>query len=142
MSEKKHILVSACLLGENCKWNAQNNLDEKVIKLKEQYDLVPVCPEVLGGLTTPRNPAEQKGDKVYDNLGNDVTAQFSGGAQKSLELARANNCKMAILKAKSPSCGTKKVYDGTFTKSLTDGNGVTAKLLIENGITVLNESEL
>ena len=95
----------------------------------------------MGGLSTPRNPAEQKGDKVFDNHGNDVTDAFEKGAKECLELAKKYNCKQAVLKAKSPSCGSKKIYDGTFSKNLIDGNGVTAKLLQENGIQVYTENE-
>ena len=139
---KPNILISVCLLGENCNWKAKNYFNEQVAKLKEKYNFIPICPEVMGGLTIPRNPAEQQGDKVFDNQGNDVTEQFIKGAKKCLEIAKANNCNIAILKSKSPSCGKGKVYDGTFTNNFINGDGVTAKLLIENGIEVFTDDEV
>ena len=139
---KENVLVSTCLLGKRDKYNGYDNLSEQVVALKSKYNFIPVCPEVIGGLSTPRNPAEQQGDKVIDNQGNDVTLQFVDGAKKVLAIAQKHNCTKAILKAKSPSCGANKVYDGTFTKTLIDGHGVTAKLLIDNGIQVFNENDI
>lgn len=135
------ILVSACLLGTPCRYDGQSKPDERVLKLSKLYKLIPVCPEVEGGLKTPRIPAEIVGDKVMRRDGADITESYQRGANYALELAKANNCKVAILKAKSPSCGKDYIYDGTFTKSLIRGDGVCAKLLKNNGIMVLTENE-
>lgn len=139
---KKNIIISACLLGERCRYDGESKPCNSLEKLKDKYNFIAVCPEVMGGLKTPRNPSEICGDKVMDEYGNDNTAAYLKGAQKTLDIAKQNNCKMAILKAKSPSCGKGEIYDGTFSKKLTHGNGVTAKMLIENGITVLTEDEI
>lgn len=137
-----NILVSACLLGENCKWNGRNNAREHIIILKEKYNLIPFCSEVLGGLPTPRIPAEIRGNKIINQIELDVTKYFTRGAQRALEIAKKNNCKYAILKDHSPSCGVNKIYDGTFSRQLTDGMGVTAKLLTKNHIQVFGDDEI
>lgn len=139
---KENIIVSACLLGERCRYDGQSKPCHNLDKLKDKYNFIAVCPEVIGGLKTPRNPSEICGDKVMDKEGNDNTIAYLKGAEKTLEIAKENNCKMAILKAKSPSCGKGKIYDGTFSKKLVDGNGVTAKLLTQNGVVVLTEDEI
>lgn len=136
------ILVSACLLGENVKYDGGNNKNPLVIDLLEKYEIVPFCPEVEGGLSVPRNPSEQKEDKVYMNNGKDVTEQFQKGAQLALNICKYLGIKIAVLKARSPSCGNKQVYDGSFSHTLKDGMGVTAELLTKNGILVINEEEL
>lgn len=140
MMEK--IAVSACLLGVNCKYSGGNNKNEAVLRLRERYELVPVCPESFGGLPIPREPSEIRGGRVFARSGSDVTAAFQYGAQKALEKALENGCKTAVLKERSPSCGYGKIYDGTFTGSLTDGNGIAAALFAENGIAVLGESRV
>lgn len=137
-----NILVSACLLGENCKWNGRNNAREHIIKLKEKYNLIPFCAEVLGGLPTPRIPAEIRGNKVYNQVELEVTQFFTRGAQRALEVAINNKCKYAILKDHSPSCGVTKVYDGTFSRTLVEGQGMTAKLLTKNKIKVFGDDEV
>lgn len=137
-----NILVSACLLGVNCKYDGGNNLREEVKKLADKHNLVPFCPEVYGGLTTPRIPSERLGDKVINKEGCDVTAYFIRGAEEALRVAKTFDCKYAIFKAKSPSCGCGKIYDGSFTGTLTDGDGVTAELLRKHGIIVINEDEI
>jgi len=137
-----NILVSACLLGVNCKYDGKNNLREEVKALMASHTLVPFCSEVYGGMPTPRIPSERRGDKVINAKGHDVTEYFYKGAEEALKLAKDFNCKYAILKAKSPSCGYGKIYDGSFTGTLTDGDGVTAELLRKHGITVLTENEL
>jgi len=137
---KENILISACLLGETCRYDGRGCLAPDIEKLKAKYNLIPICPEVLGGLATPRNPAEQKFGKVFDNQGNDVTNAFVSGAQQCLEIARKHNCKIAILKSKSPSCGFGQIYDGTFSRRLVSGNGITAKLLHGNGIKIYTEN--
>ena len=134
---KEKVLVSACLLGVDCKYNGGNNYDEEIFKELEKYELIPVCPEIFGGLSTPRKPSEIVGDKVINNEGLDVTNSFKRGAEETLELAKKLGVKKAILKAKSPSCGNGKIYDGTFTGTIIDGDGITTKLLKENGIEVI-----
>lgn len=137
-----NILVSACLLGENCKWNGRNNSREHIIKLKEKYNLVPFCAEVLGGLPTPRIPSEIRGNKVINQIELEVTKYFKRGAERTLEIAKNNHCKYAILKDHSPSCGVNKVYDGTFSRQLIDGQGMTAKLLKKNNIKIFADDEV
>lgn len=137
-----NILVSACLLGENCKWNGRNNARDHIIKLKEKYNLIPFCSEVLGGLPTPRIPSEIRGNKVINQIELDVTKYFTRGAQRALEIAINNHCKYAILKSRSPSCGVNKVYDGTFSKTVIEGQGITTKLLKKNKIQVFSDEEV
>ena len=136
-----NVLVSACLLGENCKYNGGNNYVEGLPEdlLGEGISVVAVCPEREGGLPTPRVPAERVGDKVMNKNGEDVTEQFLAGANAALELAKKHRCKAAVLKSNSPSCGCGWIYDGTFTGTLVKGDGVTAQLLRRNGIVVYNE---
>jgi len=136
-----NVLVSACLLGENCKYNGGNNHVQGVSDIPETSGirLIPFCAETAGGLPTPRIPAERVGDCVINKNGEDVTAQFMTGAQAALAMAKKHNCKAAILKKNSPSCGCGTIYDGTFSGVLVDGNGVTAQLLLENGIIIYNE---
>lgn len=140
-----NILVSACLLGVNCRYNGGNNIIEKIIKLKEKHNIIPICPEQLGGLATPREPSEIniKNDKmiVISNSGNDLTKEFLNGAEESLRIAKMFNCKVAILKERSPSCGTKMIYDGKFNGNIIDGMGIAAKLFLENGIKLYNEND-
>lgn len=135
-------IVSACLIGVNCKYNNENNENELVINFLKDKKFIPVCPEQLGGLKTPRDPAEIIGDKVIDINGIDVTYNFKKGAKETLKIARACNCKIAILKEKSPSCGVKKIYDGSFSDRIIYGEGVTSRLLKENGIEVMSENEI
>ncbi len=144
--EKGKILVSACLVGFECRYDGRNNINDNIVELVKQGRAIPVCPEQLGGLATPRSPAEIKTEdgmtKVYDINGVDVTDMFSAGAVKTLELAELYGIKAAILKSRSPSCGCGKVYSGHFDGSLTDGDGITAKLLKDNGIDVICDDEL
>lgn len=135
--QKEKILVSACLLGINCKYDGGNNYSKEVEDFLKNYEAIPICPEVMGGLSTPRVGAEQQGDKVFTREGKDVTAQFVKGAEQCLLLAKKFNIKKAVLKARSPSCGSGKIYDGTFTHTIVDGDGVTAKLLKENGVEII-----
>lgn len=134
---KEKILVSACLLGINCKYDGGNNYQEEIDEFLKNYDVIPICPEIYGGLPTPRHPSEIKDDKVVSDLGEDVTANFKKGAEETLKLAKKYHVKKALLKAKSPSCGNGKIYDGTFTRQLIDGDGITTKLLKENGIEII-----
>ena len=139
-----NILVSHCLLGAPCRYDGQSIPAPELERLREAgHTLVPVCPEVLGGMSTPRVPAEvQKDGQVMDRPGKNVTLAYLSGAHQALAIARQHNCTMAILKAKSPSCGSRKIYDGTFTGTLIPEQGVTARLLKQAGITILDESEL
>lgn len=137
----KKILCSACLLGINCKYNSGNNANAKVLELAKKEILVPVCPEQLGGLPTPRPRSCRKGDKVIDELGNDKTDAFVRGAQEVLQIAKGLNIREAILKQKSPSCGCGKIY-ADFGGRIIDGDGITAELLNRNGIKIISEEEL
>ena len=141
---KCKILVSACLYGFCCRYDGKSNLlkDKSFLALKNAGRLVPVCAEELGGLSTPRIPSEIKGDRVFSKEGIDVTAKFELGAKKALEIAKKNNVRVAILKEGSPSCGSKRIKDGTFTDTNISGEGVLARMLIENGIPVFNENEV
>jgi len=140
--DAKMIIVSACLAGINCRWDGEARPNPKIIEMIKAGKAIPVCPEQLGGLPTPRTPSEQKGDKVFAKDGNDVTVQFRKGAEEILKIAKMINCNQAIFKSKSPSCGCGKIYDGSFFGKLIDGDGVTAKLLKENNIKVITEEEI
>jgi uncharacterized protein YbbK (DUF523 family) len=146
------IIVSACLCGINCKYDGENNYNEKIAQLLKEGKAIPVCPEQLGGQSTPRAAHEivnGTGADVLDGsarvLGpdgdDDVTGQFLKGAQETLKIATDCSIKTAILKARSPSCGFGKIYDGTFTDAKIDGNGVAAELLVRNGIKIYTEEE-
>ena len=139
---KPKILVSGCLYGFCCKYNGQSNLlkDKTFMMLKNSGCLIPVCPEELGGLGTPRVPSELKDGKVINKAGKDVTANFEDGARKALEIAKKNGVRVAILKQGSPSCGCKQIYDGPFSGKKINGEGVFARMLIENGIPVFDET--
>lgn len=136
------ILVSACLLGEKCRYDGELKPNQNVIDILSQYECVKVCPEVMGGLPTPRKPSEIACGRVKMVDGTDVTREYKLGAELALAKAREQGCKIAVLKARSPSCGKGLVYDGTHTAALTKGDGVTARLLMDNGITVLDETEI
>lgn len=139
-----NVLVSMCLLGTYCRYNGERKEDAGVLSLlqKKGLTLIPVCPEQLGGLPTPRMPSEQSGGRVLDKTGADRTESFVNGAKEVLRLAKLYDCKAAILKERSPSCGSNVVYDGTFQGVRVFGDGVCAGLLKKNGITVFGESEL
>ena len=137
----KPILVSACLLGEPCRYDGKSKPCPAVLSLRSTHRLIPVCPEVAGGLPTPRTPSEIVGDRVLMRDGRDVTEEYQKGAREALALALTHECDTAILKERSPSCGCGRIYDGTFSGTLKNGNGITAALLLENGIRVLGESE-
>ena len=136
------VLVSACLLGTACRYDGQSKVHPLAAALLKKHTAIPVCPEILGGLSTPRPPAERKGNGVVTESGADVTENYHRGAQEVLKLARLCGCAVAILKERSPACGAGEIYDGSFTHTLTEGYGVAAELLQENGIRVLGESEL
>lgn len=136
------ILVSACLLGENCKYSGGNNKNDKVIALGKKHKLIPICPECFAQLPIPRPPAEIVGYKVFNKLGEDITEQFKDGAEKTLYVAEEAGCQTAVLKERSPSCGFGEIYDGSFTGKTIRGNGITAQLLYDNGITIYGESNV
>ena len=138
----KKILISRCLAGYNCRYDGGGCLNENAAHLCEEYELIPVCPEEDGGLPTPRTPAEIRGGRVITRDGRDVTAEYERGAQAALAAAIENKVEFAVLKARSPSCGSGGIYDGSFTGALVPGDGVTAALLKKNGIRVITEEEL
>lgn len=134
---KEKILVSACLLGINCKYNGENNYSKEIDDFLKDYEVIPICPEIMGGLPTPRVPAERLGNKVITKDDIDITKEYIKGANKCLFLAKKYNIKKALLKLRSPSCGVDKIYDGTFSHTIIDGDGVTAELLKNNGIEII-----
>lgn len=136
------IMVSACLAGENCKYNGGNNRNDKVLRLVEENDIITVCPEQLGGLPTPRVPSEIKDGIVTAKDGKIVDPEFRAGAQKCLEIAMREQPELIILQSRSPSCGVKQRYDGSFTGTLTDSPGITAELLIRHGFYVMDVEDL
>jgi uncharacterized protein YbbK (DUF523 family) len=143
------ILVSTCLLGVNCRYDGGSKQIERLLELAAMGELIPVCPEQLGGCPTPRPPCEICGGsgkdvlegnaRIQSTMGTDISDKFIRGAQETLELAKAFGIQKAVLKARSPSCGFGQIYDGTFSSTLIDGNGVTAELLNRNGIEILSE---
>jgi len=139
---KEKLLVSACFVSDGYKYDGTNNINDEILKLQDKYEFVLVCPEVYGGLNTPRKPSEGLNGKVFMNDGTDVTEEFKKGALKSLEKALNNGVKRALLKAKSPSCGYGKIYDGSFSHTVVDGNGVFVQLLLENNILVYTEEDI
>lgn len=143
-----HILVSACLIGRNCKWDGGNNRNGKILDFMKEMEgkavFHQICPEQMGGLSTPRPASEicALNGRVINTEGADVTKGFEKGAALALQAAKEHGCTLAILKERSPSCGSHGVYDGTFSKTLTDGMGKAARLLSQNGIRVIGESEI
>lgn len=145
-------IVSACLIGNNCRYDGRNNYNKKLNELLIKGLLIPVCPEQMGGMTTPREPHEIIGGTGADVLegrarvisikGSDSTINFIKGAEETLKLAKNINASAALLKSKSPSCGVGRIYDGTFSKTLINGNGVTAELLLINNIKVFTEEDI
>ena len=137
-----NILVSACLLGEPCRYDGKSKPNAEVISLSKKHNLIPVCPERDGGLSIPRDPCERIGDKVLTKEGKDCTKEYQKGAEIALDLCKKHSCKYAVLKLNSPSCGCRGIYDGTFTRTLVqDKKGVAAELLENSGIIVLGEDE-
>ncbi|HWQ59025.1 MAG TPA: DUF523 domain-containing protein [Clostridia bacterium] len=137
------ILVSACLLGVNCRYNAKRiPVSAKMERLSQKHELVPFCPESYSGLATPREPSEIRNGRVYARDGRDVTENFARGAVEALALSQFLGCDCAVLKEKSPSCGSGKVYDGSFSGKLVDGDGFAAAALKRAGIPVYGESRL
>lgn len=137
-----NILVSSCLLGLNCRFDGKGILSNDIMKLKNKYSIIPFCPEIYGGLPTPREPAEKQGGKVITKSGKDVTSNYISGAKEALNLCKLFDCKIAVLKENSPSCGYHQIHNGKFDGGLVEGNGITAQLLSSNGIIVLGESQI
>lgn len=142
MKTSKKIVVSACLAGINCKYDSGNNVNSKILKLLEEDKIVLICPEELGGMSTPRIASEIVNGKVLSKTGIDVTKEFNLGAVRALKTARSVNADTAILQQRSPSCGSKLIYDGTFTRKLIKGQGITTKLFQDNGIKVLTIDDI
>ena len=138
LSKYSCVAVSACLLGQNCKYNGENNYSAKLEKMLCGKKIIAVCPEVMGGLRTPRKPCEIKNGKVQTADGQDVTAHFKRGAELALNVVQQNGAQAVVLQSRSPSCGAKQIYDGTFSKKLIQGKGVFAKLLSDNGIEIID----
>jgi len=139
--------ISSCLLGVNCKYNGSNNFNELISKVAQKYNIVPMCPEYDSLLPTPRPPSEIKilidgTKKVYSKTGEDLTQKFKMGAEATLTKVLSNEIELVIMKQRSPSCGVGKIYDGTFSGKVIDGNGVAAQLLIDNGIKVITEENI
>jgi len=141
---REKLLISACLLGEPCRYDGVGKpLPAKMLaRLAVRYELLPVCPEQLGGLATPRPPAERRGERVVTRDGGDVTAAYAAGAAATLRLARENGCRLAVLKERSPSCGLGEIHNGRFDGGLAAGSGMTAELLEANGVRIVGESGL
>ena len=142
VSMKPRLLVSACLLGVNCRYDGGGKAMAEIGELMELAELIPVCPEILGGLPTPRTPSERIGERVMARDGEDVTAAFRRGAGEALKLAELFGARHALLKERSPSCGAGQIYDGSFSGGLKPGDGVAAELLKANGIEVFGESRV
>lgn len=140
----ERLLISACFLGKNCKYSGGNNAlpPEILARLREKYQLVPVCPETAGGLPIPREPSERLHGIVIGKSGRDVTAEFDKGAETTLALARRFGCKAALMKERSPSCGSGTIYDGTFTGKIIPDDGVAAEKLRAAGLSLYGESEI
>lgn len=136
------IVVSACLLGHNCKYSGGNNRSQKVLDYIEGHDVIPICPETTGGLSTPRVPVELKDGKAINRNGEDVTEFFQRGVEKTMERLTGQDIDLAILQPRSPSCGCKQIYDGTFTKTLIEGKGMFAQALEKAGIPMMDETEV
>ena len=136
------IVVSKCLAGEPCRYDGGDNLVPEIRALVERGEAIAVCPEVLGGLPTPRTPSEIQTDgRVRSKQGEDVTEAFLRGAERAMEICRENGCTAAILKARSPSCGKGVIYDGSFTGARVAGNGVFAQMLLDAGVPVVTEED-
>ena len=136
------VLVSACLLGVCCRYDGQSKACPAVLELLKAHELIPVCPEQLGGLPTPRPPAEIQGNRVINREGTDVTAQYQKGAEEAARLYQLFHCACAVLKARSPSCGCGEVYDGSFSGTLVPGDGITAQAFKRLGLRVITEEML
>ena len=135
-------MVSACLLGVSCRYDGGDNAVSQLAVIGQEAELIPVCPEIYGGLPTPREPSERSGDRVVSKSGRDVSEQFAKGAREAVRLAKMLGCEAAILKERSPSCGTHQIYDGTFSGKIISGDGMLAAALKAHGIPVYTEKNL
>ena len=142
MENRPRMLVSACLLGVECRYDGGGQAIDRVDALMARYELIPVCPEQLGGLPTPRTPAERREGRVVNRDGEDVTDAFGRGAIQACRIAALYGAKLALLKARSPSCGRGRIYDGSFTGRLVPGDGVAARTLMDAGLEVYTENEI
>ena len=145
MINKPKLLISSCLVGQNVRYDGKNSLIDDYEKLNEKYELFYFCPEIASGMVVPRLPSEIKGIAplvVHNEFGIDVTDYFIDGAQQALNVCNTNNINIALLKSKSPSCGNIEIYDGTFSKKLIQGQGLTANILLNNNIKVYNENQI
>lgn len=136
------IMVSACLLGQKCKYNGGDNFNEKVVSFTEGHEVIPVCPEVAGGLSVPRVPCEIVNGEVTGKTGQSRDKEYRLGAEKCLAVAKQHQIDLAILQSRSPSCGVKQIYDGTFSGRLIEGSGVFASLLMQNGFRVIDVQDI
>ena len=142
MPDRKTILVSACLLGENCKYNGGNNRNERVLRYVDGHEVIPVCPEMLGGLPCPRKPVEWVGDRVLTRDGDDCTEAFRIGVQRALAAIDGKQIDLAILQSRSPTCGVKQIYDGTFSGVRIAGQGALARALKEKGVPLMDAEDV
>ena len=144
MEKKIKVLISACLLGDNVKYSGGNNLTPELVTLLEKYNvkIVKICPECFAGLSIPRVPSEIRGDKVFSKDGRDITEEFLSGAEKTYQIAKRKQVDFAILKERSPSCGSSFIYDGSFSGKVIEGQGLTAKKLSKENIIVFSEENL
>lgn len=136
------IVVSACLLGKNCKYNGGNNYSQQVIDFLQGKDVIAICPELLAGMPAPRPPVELVQGRAVNNQGVDVDAAYRRGVQAAMEQIKGQDIALAILKSRSPTCGVRQIYDGTFSKKLIDGSGLFAEALLQEGYTVIEEEGL
>lgn len=141
MEKQYKYAISACLCGVKCRYDAKSKPNENALKLYESGEAILICPEQAGGLSVPRPPCEIVGDKIMSRDGTDCTKQYMDGSEKVLDICKKHGVKKALLKQNSPSCGTSHIYDGTFTGTLIEGEGVTARLLREHGIEVMGEKD-
>jgi len=136
------ILVSACLLGENCKYNGGNNRNERVLRYVAGHEVIPVCPEMLGGLPCPRKPVEWVGNRVLTKDGDDCTEAFRLGVQRAMDIIANKQIDLAILQSRSPTCGVKQIYDGTFSGTRINGMGALARALAASGIPLMDAEDV
>ena len=136
------IAVSACLLGENCKYNGGNNYSEKVVRFIKKHEVISICPELLGGLPVPREPAEIVDGIARTKDGASVNEEFRLGAENAMKIIEENHIELVILQSRSPSCGVKAIYDGTFSGKLTAGQGIFAQMLAKRNFKILDSSDL
>jgi uncharacterized protein YbbK (DUF523 family) len=139
---KPRLLISSCLLGLPSRYNGENTVHPLISALEEKYELIAICPETLGGLEVPREPAEIRGTRVVNRAGQDVTPEFEKGAGIALDIAKGLSVKKAVLKERSPSCGHGLIHDGTFTQGMVEGDGICAGLFLKNGIEIFGETEI